>query len=44
MAYNNFSFLKLENQELTIDLNEYQVTPVERILGILRWMVSDNQN
>lgn len=38
-----WQFLKLENKDLTIDLNEYQVTPVERILGILRWMVSDNQ-
>ena len=37
-----WQFLKLENQDLTLDLNEYQVTPVERILGILRWMVSDN--
>ena len=36
-----WQFLKLENKELTIDLNEYQVTPVERILGILKWMVSD---
>jgi hypothetical protein len=36
-----WQFLKLENQDLTIDLNEYQVTPVERILGILKWMVSD---
>jgi hypothetical protein len=34
-----WQFLKLENQELTLDLNEYQVTPVERILGILKWMV-----
>ena len=35
-------FIKLENQDLTLDLNEYQVTPVERILGILKWMVSNN--
>ncbi|WP_295618125.1 hypothetical protein [Chamaesiphon sp. GL140_3_metabinner_50] len=35
-----WQFLKLENQDLTLDLNEYQVTPVERILGILKWMVS----
>jgi len=38
-----WQFLKLENQDLTLDLHEYQVTPVERILGILKWMVSDNQ-
>ena len=36
-----WQFLKLENKDLTIDLNEYQVTPVERILGILKWMVSE---
>ncbi len=36
-----WQFLKLEHQDLTIDLNEYQVTPVERILGILKWMVSN---
>lgn len=36
-----WQFLKLENKDLTLDLNEYQVTPVERILGILQWMVSD---
>jgi hypothetical protein len=36
-----WQFLKLEKNDLTLDLNEYQVTPVERILGILKWMVSD---
>lgn len=34
-----WQFLKLEGKDVTIDLNEYQVTPVERILGILKWMV-----
>jgi hypothetical protein len=38
-----WQFLKLENNDLTLDLNEYQVTPVERILGILKWMVSDQK-
>jgi hypothetical protein len=38
-----WQFLKLEDRDLTIDLTEYQVTPVERILGILKWMVNDNQ-
>jgi hypothetical protein len=38
-----WQFLKLENNDLTLDLNEYQVTPVERILGILKWMVSDRK-
>jgi hypothetical protein len=38
-----WQFLKLENKNLTIDLNEYQVTPVERILGILQWMVNDQK-
>ncbi len=38
-----WQFLKLEHQDLTIDLTEYQVTPVERILGILKWMVSSQK-
>jgi hypothetical protein len=38
-----WQFLKLDNNDLTLDLNEYQVTPVERILGILKWMVSDRE-
>jgi hypothetical protein len=37
---NSWQFLKLENDDITLDLNEYPVTPVERILGILNWMVS----
>jgi hypothetical protein len=37
-----WQFLKLEDREITLDLNEYPVTPVERILGILKWMVSDS--
>lgn len=34
-----WQFLKLEVKDITIDINEYYVTPVERILGILKWMV-----
>jgi hypothetical protein len=34
-----WQFLKLEGKDVTIDTNEYSVTPVERILGILKWMV-----
>jgi hypothetical protein len=34
-----WQFLKLEGKDVTIDVNEYSVTPVERILGILKWMV-----
>lgn len=34
-----WQFLKLEGKNVTIDGNEYQVTPVERILGILKWMI-----
>ncbi|MBA3921007.1 MAG: hypothetical protein H0X31_04545 [Nostocaceae cyanobacterium] len=33
-----WQFLK-EGQDITIDANEYPVMPVERILGILKWMV-----
>lgn len=35
----NWQFLKLEDRNVTIDPNEYQITPVERILGILKWMI-----
>ena len=34
-----WQFLRLEGKDVTIDTNEYQVMPVERILGILSWMV-----
>jgi hypothetical protein len=34
-----WQFLKLEGKDVTIDVNEYSVTPVERILGILKWMM-----
>jgi hypothetical protein len=33
-----WQFLKLEGKDVVIDTNEYSVTPVERILGILKWM------
>jgi hypothetical protein len=39
-----WQFLKLEAKDVTIDINEYQVTPVERILGILKWMVNGDRN
>ena len=39
-----WQFLKLEGKDVTIDINEYQVMPVERIIGILKWMVENNQN
>jgi hypothetical protein len=34
-----WQFLKLEGKNVTIDPYQYYVTPVERILGILKWMV-----
>jgi hypothetical protein len=34
-------FLKLKGLDVTIDPTEYLVTPVERILGILRSMLSE---
>jgi hypothetical protein len=36
-----WQFLKLEGKDVTIDVNEYPITPVERILGILKWMVRE---
>ena len=38
-----WQFLQLEGNDVTIDPNEYSVTPVERILGIIHWMVSNPQ-
>jgi hypothetical protein len=38
-----WQFLKLTERDLTIDVTEYSLDPIERILGILKWMVgSDN--
>jgi hypothetical protein len=36
-----WQFLKLTNKNVTIDINEYYVTPVDRILGILKWMIEN---
>ncbi len=38
-----WQFLKLQDKDLTLDLNQYPVTSVDRILGILKWMVSDQK-
>lgn len=38
-----WQFLKLEGKRVTIDINEYPVKPVDRILGILKWMVDGGQ-
>jgi hypothetical protein len=35
-----WQFLKLTGHELNIDMTEYALTPIERILGILHWMVN----
>jgi hypothetical protein len=36
-----WQFLKIKDKDVAIDTNEYQVTPVEKILGILKWMVEN---
>jgi hypothetical protein len=36
---NIWTFLKLEGKKVTIDLNDYFLLPVERLLGILAWMM-----
>jgi hypothetical protein len=38
---NLWQFLKLESNEIAIDPNSYLVTPVQKILGILKWMLSE---
>lgn len=35
-------FLKLEKQTVTIDLTDYPLPPVDKILGFLVWMVREN--
>jgi hypothetical protein len=35
-----WQFLKLQGKDVTIDRHQYYVMPVERILGILKWMVN----
>lgn len=35
-----WQFLKLTGKDLTIDVTQYSLNPIERILGILKWMIS----
>ncbi len=39
-----WQFLKLEGSSVTIDPTSYLVTPVQKILGILKSILSENQN
>lgn len=41
---NLWTFLKLEDSTVTIDLTEYLIPPVEPILGILVWMIRSQSN
>ena len=36
-----WQFLKLTGKALTIDVTEYPLDPIDRILGIFKWMVSE---
>jgi hypothetical protein len=36
-----WQFLKLTERDLTIDVTEYPLEPIDRILGILKWMVCE---
>jgi hypothetical protein len=36
-------FLKLDEKTVTIDLTEYSVNPIEKLLGFLVWMVGKRQ-
>jgi hypothetical protein len=38
-----WQFLKLTRQDLTIDITEYSLNPVDRILGILKWMLDGGE-
>jgi hypothetical protein len=37
-----WQFLKLTGRDLTIDVTEYPLDPIDRILGIFKWMVDGN--
>jgi hypothetical protein len=39
-----WQFLQLEGQNVTIDANEYPVVPIERILGIFKWMIESSSS
>jgi hypothetical protein len=36
-----WQFLKLEGTDVTVDLNNYPFMPVQKILGILKWMLTN---
>jgi hypothetical protein len=36
-----WQFLKLTGQVLTIDVTEYSLDPIDRILGVLKWMMEN---
>jgi hypothetical protein len=38
----NWKFLKLSGTELVIDITEYDITPINRVLGILLAMIATN--
>jgi hypothetical protein len=38
-----WQFLKLTGKNLTIDATEYSLEPIDRILGIFKWMVDNQQ-
>lgn len=38
-----WQFLKLTGQNLTIDVTEYSLSPIERILGVLKWMIDSGE-
>jgi hypothetical protein len=39
-----WQFLKLTGKYLTIDVNEYSLDPLDRILDILKWMIDGHHN
>jgi hypothetical protein len=36
-----WQFLKLTGRDLTIDATDYPLKPIDRILGIFKWMVEN---
>lgn len=38
-----WQFLMLTGQDLTIDVTEYALKPIDRILGVLKWMIDGGE-
>jgi hypothetical protein len=40
----SWQFFQMKGHNVIIDLEEYTLLPLERILGILKWMVTEDSS